>query len=71
MHTPNSTNLSVNKQENKFGMKYKLLKAEVYKLQDGSPGNDEEAILKKLLTLEVADVKSLSKMPDFKSLCKS
>ncbi|RBQ69880.1 hypothetical protein FVER14953_20886 [Fusarium verticillioides] len=52
-------------------MKYKLLKAEVYKLQDGSPGNDEEAILKKLLTLEVADVKSLSKMPDFKSLCKS
>jgi hypothetical protein len=31
-------------------MKYKLLKAEVHKLQDGSPGNDEEAILKKLLT---------------------
>ncbi|PNP82390.1 hypothetical protein FNYG_04099 [Fusarium nygamai] len=51
-------------------MKYKLLKTEVHKLQDGSPGNDKEAILEKLLTLEVADVQRLSKMPDFKSLCK-
>ncbi|KAF5644201.1 uncharacterized protein FTJAE_2890 [Fusarium tjaetaba] len=49
-------------------MKCKLLKAEVHKLQDGSPGNDKEAILKKLLTLEVADVQRLSKMPDFKMI---
>lgn len=50
-------------------MNYRLLKAEVHKLQDGSPGNDTESILEKLLSLEVADVQPLSKMPYCRSLC--
>ncbi|KAF5664376.1 hypothetical protein FDENT_12900 [Fusarium denticulatum] len=57
------TNLSVNKQ-----VKYKLLKTEVHKLQDGSSGNDKEVILEKLLTLKVVDVQRLSKMPDFRMI---
>ncbi|CZR42506.1 uncharacterized protein FPRO_09809 [Fusarium proliferatum ET1] len=50
-------------------MNYRLLKTEVHKLQDGSPGNDTESILEKLLSLEVADVQPLSKMPYCRSLC--
>jgi hypothetical protein len=48
-------------------MKYKLLKTEVHKLQDGSPGRDDEAILEKLLSLQVIDVRQLSQMPDFRT----
>ncbi|KAF5652233.1 hypothetical protein F25303_3505 [Fusarium sp. NRRL 25303] len=33
-------------------MNYRLLKTQVHKLQDGSPGNDTESILEKLLSLE-------------------
>ncbi|KAF5598983.1 hypothetical protein FPCIR_2629 [Fusarium pseudocircinatum] len=50
-------------------MEYKLPKTEVHKLQDGSPGNDNKAILEKLLSLEVTDVRHLSQMPDFRILC--
>lgn len=51
-------------------MNYRLLRTEVHKLQDGSPGNDIESIREKLLSLEAADVQRLSKMPYFRSLCK-
>ncbi|KAF5672903.1 hypothetical protein FCIRC_8186 [Fusarium circinatum] len=37
-------------------MEYKLLKTEVHELQGGSPGHDNEAILAKLMSLEVTDV---------------
>ncbi|KAI7762180.1 hypothetical protein ACKAV7_009411 [Fusarium commune] len=51
-------------------MKYNLLETEVHKVQDGSPGHDDETILEKLRSLEVIDVRHLSQMPDFRSLCK-
>ncbi|KAF5611327.1 uncharacterized protein FSUBG_2432 [Fusarium subglutinans] len=51
-------------------MEYKLLKTEVHELQDGSPGHDNEAILAKLMSLEVTDVRHLSQMPGFRNLCK-
>ncbi|EXM08942.1 hypothetical protein ACKRZS_009953 [Fusarium odoratissimum] len=38
-------------------MKYKLLNTEVHKLRDGSPGHDDDAILGKLRSLEVFDVR--------------
>ncbi|KAK2128040.1 hypothetical protein NOF04DRAFT_1358462 [Fusarium oxysporum II5] len=40
-----------------FTMKYKLLNTEVHKLRDGSPGHDDDAILGKLRSLEVFDVR--------------
>ncbi|KAF5573350.1 hypothetical protein FPANT_12435 [Fusarium pseudoanthophilum] len=45
-------------------MKYKLLKTEVHKLQDGSLGNDKEAILEKLLALKVADMMLCAQFED-------
>ncbi|KAF5719342.1 hypothetical protein FMUND_4723 [Fusarium mundagurra] len=46
------------------------VRTEAHKLQDGSPGNDNEVIPEKLLSLEFTDVRHLSQMPDFRSLCK-